>query len=119
MVVPTATIWWQRMGSRATDVPPAAGWSQINRPTGGPAQGREVPECLPAAWGALHADPAQTEDQSPFHPLYLRRPGTFPLLVAPNHGITGGAQGDHMTHIPFLFNQTIEQMRRIGARGGK
>jgi hypothetical protein len=24
-----------------------------------------------------------------------------------------------MTHIPFLFNQTIEQMRRIGARGGK
>jgi hypothetical protein len=92
---------------------------RVNRPTGGPAQGREVPECLPAAWGALHADPAQTEDQSPFHPLYLRRPGTFPLLVAPNHGITGGAQGDHMTHIPFLFNQTIEQMRRIGARGGR
>jgi hypothetical protein len=24
-----------------------------------------------------------------------------------------------MTHIPFLFNQTIEQMRRIGARGGR
>ena len=24
-----------------------------------------------------------------------------------------------MTHIPYLFNQTIEQMRRIGARGGK
>jgi hypothetical protein len=24
-----------------------------------------------------------------------------------------------LTHIPFLFNQTIEQMRRIGARGGK
>ena len=24
-----------------------------------------------------------------------------------------------MTHIPFLFNQTIEQMRRIGSRGGK
>jgi hypothetical protein len=24
-----------------------------------------------------------------------------------------------MTHIPFLFNQTIEQMRCIGARGGK
>ena len=24
-----------------------------------------------------------------------------------------------MTHIPFLFNQSIEQMRRIGARGGK
>jgi hypothetical protein len=25
----------------------------------------------------------------------------------------------NMTHIPFLFNQTIEQMRRIGARGGR
>ena len=24
-----------------------------------------------------------------------------------------------MTHIPFLFNQSIEQMRRIGARGGR
>ena len=24
-----------------------------------------------------------------------------------------------MTHIPYLFNQTIEQMRRIGARGGR
>ena len=24
-----------------------------------------------------------------------------------------------MTYIPFLFNQTIEQMRRIGSRGGK
>jgi hypothetical protein len=24
-----------------------------------------------------------------------------------------------MTHIPFLFNQTLEQMRRIGARGGR
>ena len=24
-----------------------------------------------------------------------------------------------MTHIPYLFNQTTEQMRRIGARGGK
>jgi len=24
-----------------------------------------------------------------------------------------------MTYIPYLFNQTTEQMRRIGARGGK
>jgi hypothetical protein len=24
-----------------------------------------------------------------------------------------------MTHIPFLFHQTPEQMRRVGARGGK
>jgi hypothetical protein len=24
-----------------------------------------------------------------------------------------------MTHIPYLFHQTTEQMRRIGARGGK
>jgi len=24
-----------------------------------------------------------------------------------------------MTHIPYLFNQSIEQMRRIGARGGR
>jgi hypothetical protein len=24
-----------------------------------------------------------------------------------------------MTHIPYLFNQTIEQMRHIGARGGR
>jgi hypothetical protein len=24
-----------------------------------------------------------------------------------------------MTHIPFLFHQTLEQMRRVGARGGK
>ena len=24
-----------------------------------------------------------------------------------------------MTYIPFLFNQIIEQMRRIGSRGGK
>jgi hypothetical protein len=24
-----------------------------------------------------------------------------------------------MTHIPFLFNQTAEQMRSIGARGGR
>jgi len=24
-----------------------------------------------------------------------------------------------MTHIPYLFNQSTEQMRRIGARGGR
>jgi hypothetical protein len=28
-------------------------------------------------------------------------------------------KGEAVTHIPYLFNQTIEQMRRIGARGGK
>jgi hypothetical protein len=56
---------------------------------------------------------------SPFHPVYIRRTGTFSLLVRPHHGINGGAQGDTMTHIPYLFHQTAEQMRRIGARGGK
>jgi hypothetical protein len=69
--------------------------------------------------GALSADAAQTRDQSPFHPLYIRRPGTSPCFVRPCHGITGGAQGEAMTNIPYLFNQTIEQMHRIGSRGGK
>jgi hypothetical protein len=57
-------------------------------------KGGMVPECLPRCLGAQHADRDQTGEQSPFHPLYLRGPGTFPLLMAPNHGITGGAQGD-------------------------
>ncbi len=55
----------------------------------------------------------------PFVAFIFCQSGNFPCLWGPHHGITGGAQGDPMTHIPFLFNQTIEQIRRIGARGGK
>jgi hypothetical protein len=52
-------------------------------------------------------------------PFFFADPAFSPCLVAPNHGINGGAQGEAMTHIPYLFNQTIEDMRRIGARGGR
>jgi len=53
-----------------------------------------------ASWRALRvlgaarlgADPAQRWGASPFHPVYLRQPGTFSLLVRPNHGINGGAK---------------------------
>ena len=38
-------------------------------------------------------------------------PPTTGSLVVPKEGT--------MAHIPYLFNQTIEQMRRIGARGGR
>ena len=51
--------------------------------------------------GALRTDHSQTMGPSPDHPLYFRRPGTFPLLVAPHHGINGGAQGEAATRLGF------------------
>ena len=43
----------------------------------------------------------------------------FLLACAPPPRDQWWCQGDTMTHIPYLFHQTTEQMRRIGARGGK
>jgi hypothetical protein len=44
----------------------------------------------------------------------------FLLLLSPFHGINGHAKRRTMTDFSYLlFNQSPEQLRRIGARGGK
>jgi len=40
---------------------------------------------------------------------------TFALRLSPGHGMNGEA----MTPYPILFNQSPDQLRRIGARGGR
>src|SRR6202040_3718421 len=44
----------------------------------------------------------------------------FLLLLSPFHGMNGHAKRNTMTDFSYLFfNQSPEQLRRIGARGGK
>jgi hypothetical protein len=44
----------------------------------------------------------------------------FLLLLSPFHGMNGHAKRSTMTDFSYLlFNQSPEQLRRIGARGGK
>jgi len=44
----------------------------------------------------------------------------FHLLLRATHGMNGHAQDTPMTNFPYIFfNQSPEQLRRIGARGGK
>ena len=51
--------------------------------------------------------------------MYLRLPGRFALLMRARHGMNGGAGETTMATYPILFNQTPDQLRRIGARGGR
>ena len=45
---------------------------------------------------------------------------TFHLLLNATHGMNGGAKETLMTNYPYiLFNKSPEQLRRLGARGGR
>src|ERR1039457_4309149 len=56
---------------------------------------------------------------SPFHRKYLRRTCTFRLLCPPTRA-NCVVPGTTMTEYPYiLFNKSPEQMRHLGACGGK
>jgi hypothetical protein len=45
---------------------------------------------------------------------------TFLLLLSPTHAMNGRATETPMTNYPYiLFNKSPEQLRRLGARGGR
>jgi hypothetical protein len=54
------------------------------------AKGQKCRECRPAA-GHLRADPADYPNHRLLIPFIFADPAVFPCLVAPHHGITGGA----------------------------
>jgi len=57
---------------------------------------------------------------SPFHRKYLREKATFGLLVVPTVEHECGVPETTMADPSYiLFNKSLEQARRLGARGGK
>jgi hypothetical protein len=57
---------------------------------------------------------------SPFHRNYQRAKTTFGLLVAPTTEHECGVRRTAMADPSYiLFNKTLEQGRRLGARGGR